>query len=393
MKVLVISTMYPNSQVYKSGVFVHESVKELKKLGVDITVIAPVPYSPYLFRNFNDRWMKFSKVPFFENMDNVEIFHPRFIALPRGLFKSYWGWVIFYQILNLINKRKIQIPDIIHVHGSLPEDHAGFLLKKKLNRKMILTVHGASVYAVVKRKWQFRTTKRILRNSDLVVGVSETVRERIKLLTGREENIEVIYNGYKPVKFDYVSKPQNSKIKILFGATLVERKGCEYVIRAFKKIQGYKDRIELEIAGGGELLEKLKHLTEELNISNLVKFYGVVSHEKMLSLMQECDIFVLPSWDEAFGVVYLEAMSFGKPIIGTVNEGISEIIKNGENGLLVQPRNIDDLVEKIKNLIENKDLREKIGEAGLNTVKTMTWKTNAQKYKLLYEQMMKDDEI
>ena len=67
--------------------------------------------------------------------------------------------------------------------------------------------------------------------------------------------------------------------------------------------------------------------------------------------MSGCDIFVLPSWDEAFGVVYLEAMSFQKPVIGTIGQGISDIIIDGENGFLVPPRNIAELQKKIEYLI------------------------------------------
>jgi teichuronic acid biosynthesis glycosyltransferase TuaC len=124
-----------------------------------------------------------------------------------------------------------------------------------------------------------------------------------------------------------------------------------------------------------------------LDIENHVNFLGTVSHPEMLNQMAACDIFVLPSWNEALGVVYLEAMSFKKPVIGTIDEGISEIITDGKNGFLVSPKNIDSIVEKISMLINNKNLRETIGISGYESIKNMTWESNAKEMIKIYNEV------
>lgn len=93
--------------------------------------------------------------------------------------------------------------------------------------------------------------------------------------------------------------------------------------------------------------------------------------------MNECDIFVLPSFDEGFGIVYLEAMSLKKPVIATVGEGISEIIQDGVNGFLVKPKNVESIIDKLKVLIQSKELRNEIGNRGYESIKNLTWQKNA----------------
>ena len=106
--------------------------------------------------------------------------------------------------------------------------------------------------------------------------------------------------------------------------------------------------------------------------------------------MAACDIFILPSYDEAFGVVYLEAMSFKKPVIGTEGEGIEDIIKDGENGLLVKPRDVASIVEKLELLIRSPKLRNELGIKGFNSIKNLTWENNAREMIKIYERLISE---
>ena len=204
--------------------------------------------------------------------------------------------------------------------------------------------------------------------------------------TERKEKIAVIYNGFTPVRL--ATKKESEKVIIMFGATLVERKGLRYLLEAFAKLEKEFQKIELWVAGGGPLLQNCKELAREFQIQEKVSFWGTVPHKKMLELMNEADIFVLPSWNEAFGVVYLEAMSFKKPVIGTIGEGISEIIEDGKNGYLVSPRNSEEIIRKLRKLILNPQKRREIGEAGYETVKELTWEKNANRNLEIYEKVL-----
>lgn len=390
MKVLVLSSMYPNSRLYLSGIFVHEQVKEFKKQGIDVTVIAPVPYSPPLISNLKSRWKKIASIPTMELIDGIKVIHTKYIAIPKGIFKAQWSYSYVNSIMNHLSEfPEIQDADIIHAHGALPNDYAAYLLSKKLKKPYILTVHGDAVYVVVKKSKRFKYSKLAIEQAAAVVGVSSKVKERVIEYSDREDNIFVIYNGFNRENTSEI-KPQinDTKIDILFAANLIERKGCEYVVKAFNKLSTKYKNIRLTIAGGGILYFQIKNLIEELGITQSVRMTNALQHSEMLNEIASCDIFILPSWDEAFGVVYLEAMNFKKPIIGTKGEGISDVVIDGENGLLVRPRNIDDIIEKLTLLIDDENLRKKIGENGFKAVDEMSWKNNARKQIEIYNKIL-----
>lgn len=389
MKVLILSTMYPNSKVYQSGVFVHQQVKELFNLGVDVTVAAPVPYSPKWLPFLNKKRKLFREIPYVENIDGIEVIHSRYLAIPRGIFKQYWAFIYIYQLNRLLDKFNIKTDfDLIHAHGALPDNHAALLQSKRYGIPFIITVHGETIYSMLNYKNRFKISKFVLNKADAVIAVSSKVAERIKKYIGRSKNIHVILNGFNPRKETSNSICNDSKIKILFVATLIERKGCEYLLRAFKKIYEKHLDSELTIAGGGELLNKMKALSKNLDISERTTFTEHLNHDQVLEQMTKCDIFVMPSWDEAFGVVYLEAMSLKKPVIGTFNEGISEIITDGENGFLVRTKDVDELATKLSILIEDKKLRINFGLRGYEKIKNLTWQNSAKQVLKLYQQII-----
>ena len=134
----------------------------------------------------------------------------------------------------------------------------------------------------------------------------------------------------------------------------------------------------------------MKQYSRELGLDQRVTFTGTISHSEMLKKMAVCDIFILPSYDEAFGVVYLEAMSFKKPVIGTEGEGIEDIIKDGENGLLIKPRDVASIVEKLELLIRSPKLRNELGIKGFNSIKNLTWENNAREMIKIYERLISE---
>ena len=147
MNIIVISTMYPNSQIYQSGIFVHEQVKALIKLGVNIKVFAPIPFSPFPLNLFSKKWQKLKDIPKYEIIDDVEIIHTRYIALTKGFFKQYWSYPLSYFINRELKKvEKQKTFNIIHAHGSIPDDHSAMLLAKSLKLPYIITVHGETVF-------------------------------------------------------------------------------------------------------------------------------------------------------------------------------------------------------------------------------------------------------
>lgn len=393
MRIVVLSNMYPNSVTYRSGIFVHEQVKELIKLGIEVTVIAPIPYSPKIFGVLKNRWNDYSKVSGFETIDNVKVYHPRFLALPNGYLKGYWGYIYAITASYIIKKILLEDKiDLLHAHGSLPDDFGTYLLSKKFSVPYVITVHGASVYAVHRNTHHFKMSKIAIVNANKIVAVSNIVLKRIEKFTGRKEGVSCIYNGFKASDESTKSVLKDpSIIKILFAGSLIERKGIRYLISAFIELEKKYFNLKLIVAGGGILENEMMLLCKNFKIEKKVFFLGTISHKKMLDEIKNSDILVLPSWDEAFGVVYLEAMSMKKPVVGTINEGISDFITDGENGYLVEPRDSSSIIEKLSLLIENKKLRDVIGNKGFEAIKNLTWERNAIEYIALYNEILNEE--
>jgi glycosyltransferase involved in cell wall biosynthesis len=169
----------------------------------------------------------------------------------------------------------------------------------------------------------------------------------------------------------------------------VHKKGFDILIKAFKKVADKKWDIDLIIAGTGEEWQKCVKLVEELDIKERVKLPGFVEPEEVIKLYNGCEFFVLPSRREPFGITNLEAMAAGKAIIAANVDGVPEIIRNGENGILFKPENINELAEKILWLYDNKEIKDKMGRCGrLLAEKKYDWISIADRYIKIYETML-----
>ncbi|MBC2724843.1 MAG: glycosyltransferase family 4 protein, partial [Desulfosporosinus sp.] len=126
-------------------------------------------------------------------------------------------------------------------------------------------------------------------------------------------------------------------------------------------------------------------------INDRVEFLGRLDHKEIIKYMAKTDIFSLPSWNEGFGVVYIEAMSQGRPVIGCKGEGIEDFVEDGKTGMLVKPENVDSLVKAIDYLLSNTDKAQAIGERAQRFIlKNYTWEKNAEKTIKVYKEVLKN---
>jgi len=173
---------------------------------------------------------------------------------------------------------------------------------------------------------------------------------------------------------------------ILYFGRLVRYKGASYLIRAFAKLLKESDDIFLIIAGEGPEKERLKKLCNELKLKNIL-FTGYVKHKDKPMLFLACDIFVHPATyekpekaPEEWGLVINEAMSVGKPVVITTAVGAKEIVRQGVNGFIVPPANADALYRVIKVLLEDDELRMRMGEMSKEIIKFYTPEVVLKKY-------------
>ncbi len=210
--------------------------------------------------------------------------------------------------------------------------------------------------------------------------------EKIRLVSLRVDL--KLFNPDLWVSETYKNGDKVGIIKIGYIGRLVDGKGLEDLLEAVKILKnqnlGFK-AWGLAIYGSGPLESKLEKLADELKIEDKIEWRGFVPYSKVPEALAQMDIFIYPSWHEGFGRSIMEALAMEKAVVATRVGGIPDLIKDGENGFLIEPRHPEMLAEKIKELIENKDLRGKFGKAGREWVrKNFEWSEGIKKFANLF---------
>jgi len=386
MKILMISHMYPSNFNEVGGIFVHQRVKELKRQGHEVIVISPIPWTPFPIKYLSKKWKAYSKIPKRMVWDSIEAYYPRYLAFPKALSfassgkRMYWG--IKKTVSEIYKNFKF---DIIHSHVALPDGYCGMIIAQKYNKPLTVTIHGQDFYQTIfKNKKCKKNIEKVINFSNKTIVVSDKLKKiSEEKLNINPQKLITIPNG---INIEDIHKRKNNLIKqyegkkiVLSVSYLIKRKGIDYNLRAISKLKRKYPEIIYLIIGDGPERKNLENLAKKLTIEDRIQFLGLISNQKTMEYLSICDIFSLPSWNEAFGVVYLEAMANSKPAIACQGEGIDGIIRNKETGILVEPKNVDSLVEAIDYLLSNPEKAKKIGETARKLIlENYTW-TNVVK--------------
>ncbi len=249
--------------------------------------------------------------------------------------------------------------DIVHIH--VPNPVALFAVYYNPPKAQIV-VHWHS--DIVKQKFIYPYFKfierKVLALAAAVIATSENYIEGSKPLMSCRDKIKVIPIGIAPLKA-LTKQTGNNKDLILSIGRLVYYKGFEYLIKAAQYLD---DNCHIVIVGNGNLYEKLKELTVSLNVLDKVELAGNISDEQLNELMSRCKVFCLPSIErsEAFGVVLLEALSIGKPIVATniPYSGVNWVNKHNVTGYNVAPKNEQQLAGAITDVLSDQQLYKEL---------------------------------
>ena len=354
---LTITPFYPTADNDANGCFVAEPLSALAAQGVTNSVLAVEPF-------YRKRRRGNSSVP------PAEFF--RYFSLPRATGLASAGAFLFARILGQVRelhrRRKI---DVIHAHGPLPCGHAAMLLSGELTVPYVITVHGLDAYSTTQVRglageWCRRVTTHVFRAAGRVICISEHVREEV--LAGCPiARTSVVYNGTNTELFSPGTEQAQSH-SVLSVGNLIPIKGHAVLLRALAAVSGTHPDLRLDLVGQGPEHAALTGLAQELGIFERVRFLGRVSRQEVARLLRGCTLFALPSRYEGLGCAYLEAMSAGKVAIGSLGQGIEEVIRHGSNGWLVEPENVEQLSSALMNLLGNSMLREYVGRQARQTI-------------------------
>jgi glycosyltransferase involved in cell wall biosynthesis len=201
------------------------------------------------------------------------------------------------------------------------------------------------------------------------IAISDAIRQ-VAIAYGIPENkIRLCYPGIDPLKFAPCGHPISERERrVLFVGRLVEKKGCEFLIRAFARVQRNVSKASLVIVGDGELHDELQHLAKELAVN--AQFRGALSRAEVISELQMARVFCLPSVRaangdaEGFGIVLLEAQGMGVPVVTSAIGGAAEGIDEGVTGFAFRERDVDILAELLTTLLTDDDLATSMSIAG-----------------------------
>ena len=262
--------------------------------------------------------------------------------------------------------------DVVVCQSPLTEGAIGVILKKIFRKELIVEVHGdwEETPFLNRRRVGSRLLKRIVpvtarmsfRNADKIRTLTNYFAERIKEVAPRKDYF--IFPTFTDI--DYFLEEKNTSFKkyILIVAVLSPVKNTETLIDAFSGVHKQFPDFKLVVAGEGPSAGDLVSRVKDLGLENSVVFTGKLSIQQVREAMKDCYVFVLPSLSEGFGRVLIEAMALGKPIIASRVGGIPEIVKDGENGFLVEPKDTELLAEKLSLLLRDETLAKNMGNRG-----------------------------
>ena len=383
MKTVVILThvTFDNSPYC---IYVHEHAKELVKQGYRVIVFAIIHWFPLLshFQKYKKDFMQRIKGKNkHQVIDGVEVIYKKATSFSNLLYNTNinLNGMSYYCSIKRLFKKIYKTENVIWIdaHTFKIEGYVANKLKKKYkNITTTVTLHGTSFFKNTNTPTGIASIRKILNGVDYSVCVSNKI-EKLAQKNG-VNNTQVIYNGIQAHEFEQVNK-EDYKYNIITVGSLIPRKKHDITINAIGQLVKKYPQIKLNIIGFGGEIEKLKTVVQENNLSQTVCFKGQITNEEVQDLMNKSYIFLLPSINEGFGIVYAEAMKARCITIGTIGEGIDGFIINGENGFLV---NAD--INEIKNLIidiyDGKYDLNKIRTNAYNDSKELTWKNNIQKY-------------
>jgi len=289
--------------------------------------------------------------------------------------------------------------DVVHTHLPTPwsADWSAFISRIK-KKPLVVTYHnditGSGIANYVAKFYNLTSLKFLLKQANRIIVTQSKYIDSSPYLNRYRNEIKVVpigvdVNKFKPIKVD---KNENTIFFLSVLDKFHKYKGLDYLLNALKIVRRDICDVKLIIGGKGELINRYRRIVELLDLKNNVEFHGFIPNEKIVEYYNKCSIFVLPSISsaqEGFGIVLLEALACGTPIVSTDIVGVAEDVKENNAGIIVPPRNPDALADAIIYLLENKDLARKMGENGRRLVEEKyTWKRIAEMTEKIYEEVI-----
>lgn len=368
--------------------YVHEQAKALMARGHEVVVISAVGVTPMMARLRPGQAQVAARTPGEAVVDGVRVIYPRYLTLGNAGERLLGGRLLAASALPVARKLHREKPfDLVHAH-MLPRDgHAGLLVARALGIPFALTVHGTDVFHYfIPGQEPWPRNVKIAREADALMAVSSLLMSRVAPYRGEGKRSCIVPNG---VDLSLVpEKTDNTPRAVISVGTLKARKCMDRTLEAFARLAGDYPDATLTIVGIGEMEAQLRARIAALGLESRVTLTGGLPHEEVLARMAKSDLFVLPSWGEGYGIVYIEAMAAGCIAVGARDEGIEDTITDGENGFLVPAGDVGEIERVMRAVFENREAYAALREKGRQDARALTWARNAQTVEAIYFELL-----
>ncbi len=391
----MLSHMYPSPVNPTAGIFVHEQVRALVRLGHDVRVMSPTGWAPPLL----PRYRAARSVPRFDSIDTIPIIYPTKLALPGARLGVRNADAMLLAIRRLTRRIHHRWPfQIIHAHMLVPDGWAAAAVGAEIDVPVLATTHRADVLDLPQRgRAQRAQVVQAIEAVEQITAVSASIRDAAAALGTPRRPIAVVPNGADTKVFRTrdagearrrLGLPEDEKI-VSFVGKLVPRKGVDTLVEALGILGRRPQGAPLVVAAGiGELRDELEDRARGLGVADRLRFVGKIRHDDVAWLMAAGDLFVLPSLSEGLPTVICEAMNCARPVVATAVDGTPEIVRHGETGLLVPPSEPEPLAEALATILDDSALAERMGRRAQQLGREIyTWDANARRSAELYDEI------
>jgi len=315
----------------------------------------------------------------------VRRFHAtRFANVPHGL------GILAPSMASAILRAR---PDVVHAHayGYFPSFVGGFAQLMR-GTPLVVTPHSdPGTPTLSKRLFDWAIPPLTIRRAHRVIAVTNVEAQHLRGLGVHPGRIRVIPNGVDLSEFSGLRRqrqPRDEAELLFVGRVYPRQKGLDYLVKALAQLPPQR-RVRLVVVGedwGG--VADLRSLARTLGIEDRILFKGLLARDEVLRAYASADVFVLPSLFEPFGIVLLEAMAAGLPVVASRVGGIVDVVEDGKTGLLVPPRNPQAIADAIERLLSNPTLRQRMGAEARMRAPAYSWEELVPRILEVYREAM-----
>ena len=356
-KVLYLATNYPNVAIPRRGLWV-EGLVRFSQDKWDSFVIAPVPYCPPI-PFLRESYSRFRRVPDCARTGSADVIHPRALTLPGGRFRRLDGNLLFAcvkrQVKALLNNFRF---DIIHAHFTYPEGWIAARLGARFGIPVVITEHSSWRGWSDREPGVLRRARWAVERCAAHVNVGTALHDEIREIVGDQARLHVIPCGvdkaiFRPPPPDVAKRPH----QLLFVGAVRPVKGLDVLLQAMAVLKRQGRRETLTVIGDTffsayvKALRDAEALARDLRLDEVVTFKGGLDPQDVARLMQQSALLVSPSRREALGMVLIEALACGTPVVATLSGGPADIV-TADVGRLVPVGDPEALAEAIAEVVD-----------------------------------------